>query len=90
MTDLSDFVDKDHDLGLKNFSSVSEVSDIAEPVDTDDFFTRNDDIYKLWVLDNFGDNLSTGLSESDSEKASNLDNEIFKGVRLGFLSLIFQ
>ena len=90
MTDLSDFIDEDHDLGLKNFSGVSEVSDIAEPVDTDDFFTRNDDIYKLWVLDNFGDDLSTSLSESDSEKASNLDNKVFKGIGLGLLTLILQ
>ncbi len=90
MADFGDFIDEDHDFGLKNFSGVGEVSDIAESVDSDDFFTRDDDVDELWVLDDFRDDLSSGLSESDSQKATNFDNKVLEGVGLSLLTLIFQ
>jgi hypothetical protein len=65
MANLSDLIDKDHDFCLKNFSGISKVSDIAESVNAHDFLTWNNNVDKLRILDDLGDDFSTGLTETN-------------------------
>ena len=74
MANFSDFIDKHHDFGLKDFSGVCEVSDITESINPKDFLTRNDNVDKFWVSDDFGDYLCTSFTETYSEQSTNFDD----------------
>lgn len=90
MANLGDLIDKDHDFCLKNFSGVSKISDIAESVNSHDFLTGNDDIDKLRILDDLGDDLSTGLTETDCKESSDFDNKVLECIGLSLLTLIIK
>jgi hypothetical protein len=90
VTDFGDFVNKDHDFSLKDFSGISKVSDITESINTDDFFAWDDDVDEFRVLDDFGDDLSAGLSKSDGQKASNFDDKVLEGIRFSLLTLVLK
>jgi hypothetical protein len=90
MANLSDLIDKDHDFCLKNFSGVGKVSDIAESVNAHHFLTGNDNVDKLRILDDFGDDFSTGLTETNCKESSDFDNKVLKCIRLSLLTLIIK
>lgn len=90
MANLSDLIDKDHDFSLKDFGGVSKVSDITESVNAHDLLTGNDDVDKLRILDDLGDDLSTGLTETDCKESSDFDNKVLECIGLSLLTLIIK
>ncbi len=82
VANLSDLIDKDHDFGFEDFSGVCEVSDITEAVNSHDFLTGNDDVDEFRILDDFGDDFGTGLTETNCKEPSNLDNKVLKCIGL--------
>ena len=66
MTNLSNLVNEDHYVSLENLSSISKVSDITKTIDSKYFDSRDDDVHKIGIFNNSGDNLCPCLSESNS------------------------
>ena len=66
MTNLSNLVNEDHYVSLENLSSISKVSDITKTINSKYFDSRDDDVYKIGIFNNSGDNLCSCLSESNS------------------------
>jgi hypothetical protein len=90
MANLSDLIDKDHDFSLKNFSGIGKVSNIAESVNAHDFLAWNDNIDKLRILDDLGDDFSTSLTETNCKESSDFDNKVLECIGLSLLTLIIK
>jgi hypothetical protein len=67
VANLSDLIDKDHDVGLENLSGVSEISDIAKSINGHNLLTGYHHIDYPRIFNNSANNLSSGLSESDCQ-----------------------
>jgi len=67
MDDLSNLIDPDHDLFLKNLRSVSESSDIAEAENTDAALTGHERIDIVTFSHVLGNDTRARLSETDGK-----------------------
>ena len=72
----SNLVDEDHHISFKNFSGVSEVTNIAETKDSHDLLTRNHHIYDSRILNDSTDNFSSSFTKTYSKKRADLHNSI--------------
>ncbi len=82
MANSCNLVNKNHYIGLKNFSRISEITYITETKQCHDFLTWNHNVNDSRILNNFADNLCSCLAKTYSEKRTNFYNSILKYFRL--------
>ena len=89
MTNLCNFINKDHDISFKNFSSVSKIPYITKAKDTHNFLPWHHNIQRPIILNILSYKLSSSLPKSYSEKRSNFNNHILKNCWLCLIFFLF-
>jgi len=75
-------IDKNHDVFLKDLSSVSKVSNVTEAENSHDLLSRNDGVHASTTLNVLGYNLRASLTEPKSKKGSDVYNSPLKNIGL--------
>jgi len=88
VSNFSNLVYKQHDLGLKNFSRVSKVTNITETVDSVSSLTRHHRVKITTTSHIFGDDARTCFTKANSKEMSNFDDGFFQNSCLKTLILL--
>ena len=79
---FSNLIYENHNIFLKDFSGISEISNVAESKYAHNLLSGNDRINSSTAFNIFGNNLRTSLTITESKESSNFNDSLFKNFSL--------